>query len=612
MTVPHSDPSGFAGGTSPRLRSIPTRRLVGFLGLAAGLLALVCAVAAPPTSGVRAADPVTTKPKETLVGGMPLFGAWPKDQKPDAVIVLTGQTFGYLQPCGCSRPQTGGLERRAQFIESLKAKGWPVAGVDLGDLYPETVALSEQGKLKYKATMNALRDMGYVAVGIGQTEIKADLIGLLAAYALQKEQRPFVLAGNACGVVQGKLVAREKHFPIPPGATRPLVDQIEVARVGEVSVGVAGVVGKAIRDENVKQKWDTELDFTDAKKAIEGARDAIKQHAAKPQLNVLIFQGPSGDAARVAADFPEFQIVLCRSDSDLPPLKPQCVNHKNEPPTFVVQAGHRGQYVYVIGAFKKAKGGFDLHYQLVPMGEEHITPGTEEEALKRNKALQALGTYAKDVKAANLLPQYPRNPHPAQIHAAALKPPVKLTYVGTDACKECHAAEFNKWKAVPHSQAMATLEKVAKRPNLRQFDGECVKCHTVGFDHTSGYVDEKATPLLRDVGCESCHGPGSGHVAAPKDKNFLSYMSPWKQGGAVRLPNAAFMKTMADTAPQDRGKNQIPPAQELLIRSVDNMCMRCHDHESDPHFDLYKNWLKIDHSGLAPPGGWPAVPPKKK
>ena len=89
---------------------------------------------------------------------------------------------------------------------------------------------------------------------------------------------------------------------------------------------------------------------------------------------------------------------------------------------------------------------------------------------------------------------------------------MKLTYVGTKACAGCHAAEFAKWQAAPHSKAMNTLEKLAKRPSLREFDGECVKCHTVGFDHPTGYVDNVKTPGLRDVGCESCHGPGSGHV----------------------------------------------------------------------------------------------------
>ena len=44
-------------------------------------------------------------------------------QKPDAAIILTGQTFGLLQPCGCSRPQKGGLERRMQFITDAQGEG---------------------------------------------------------------------------------------------------------------------------------------------------------------------------------------------------------------------------------------------------------------------------------------------------------------------------------------------------------------------------------------------------------------------------------------------------------------------------------------------------------
>jgi hypothetical protein len=566
---------------------------------------------------VRAADPPAAgNTKETTVGGLPLFANWPKNQKPDAVLVLTGQTFGYLQPCGCSRPQTGGLERRFMFIESLKAKGWPVAAVDLGDLYPEKVALGEQGKMKYVATMSALRDMGYVAVGIGKTEISADLIGLLATYAYQKEQRPFTLAANVVGVNNNAMIPRTDLFRAPNAdkGGRPVVEAYELATVGSVKLGAVGVVGHVLRDANKKENWgDKALDFPDAKGAI---KDTLKQAAfAKqpdpPQLKVLIFQGPSADAARVAVDFPAFQVILCQSASDLPPMQPQFIQHKDGTTTAVVQTGHRGQYVGVIGAFKKSDGTFDLKYQLVPMGEEYITPGTETEALAKNKALQALAGYAEAVKKANLLPKYPRNLHPAQIHALGLKPAVNLTYVGTDACKGCHAAEFARWKTVPHSHAMDTLEKVAKRPSLRNFDGECVKCHTVGFDDKSGYVDEKTTPHLRDVGCESCHGPGSGHVAAPKDKDLLSYMSPWKQKGADKLPNAAFMKMMVDLPPEKRGEIKIEIPQQLLNRAVDKTCLKCHEPETDPHFDLFKYWPKIDHSGLAPPGGWPAVAPKK-
>src|SRR5208282_4425390 len=57
---------------------------------------------------------------------------WPK---PDVAIVLSGELHGYLQPCGCSEPQKGGLARRYNLLQALtKDRGWPVVAADLGDL----------------------------------------------------------------------------------------------------------------------------------------------------------------------------------------------------------------------------------------------------------------------------------------------------------------------------------------------------------------------------------------------------------------------------------------------------------------------------------------------
>jgi hypothetical protein len=600
---------------TPSARRNSPRRFAGLAALA--LVAFAALLAARSETRLAAAPPPSGQPKETLVGGRPLWADWPKNQKPAAVIVFTGQTFGYLQPCGCSRPQTGGLERRAVLFEQLRAKGWPVAGIDLGDLYAEKTALEKQGLLKYATTMHALREMGYLAVGVGLAEIKNDLWKLIAEYSLQKEQRPFMLAANVTGTIDGKPTPRETYFRIDE-TKRPFIEAVEVGKVGDVTVGVAGVVGKAVQDENAKQKWDKSLDFPNAKLAITGAAKELAKH--KPQLNVLIFQGPIEDVVRqkgVAEDFPEFQVILCQSE-DLAPQQPQVVQHKNGARTLVVTVGHRGQHVGVLGAFPKTGGGFDFHYQLVPLGEEFITPGNDAQAAKTNKTLQLLEDYAQKVKAANLLPKYPRTQHAAQIHAAGLQPPVKLTYVGSDACQACHAAEHNVWKKnTAHSHAMATLEKMATRPSLRNFDGECVVCHTVGFKHSTGAYDPKNTEeqnkLLHNVGCESCHGPGSGHVAQPKNKDLLALLSPWKQQGAApKMPDAAFMKKIADTSdPLERGKIAVEPAHLILIRGVVRTCIECHDNDADPKFDIYKSWPKIDHSGLAPKGGWPAVPPKQ-
>ena len=37
----------------------------------------------------------------------------------------------------------------------------------------------------------------------------------------------------------------------------------------------------------------------------------------------------------------------------------------------------------------------------------------------------------------------------------------------------------------------------------------------VGFGAPGGYSEAAPRKYLENVGCESCHGPGGGHLAAP-------------------------------------------------------------------------------------------------
>lgn len=85
-----------------------------------------------------------------------------KWEKPDLTIILTAQQHGYLLPCGCSRPQVGGLERRYNFIQALKTNGWNLTALDLGDLPQKQGPVSlpnEQGLIKYRYAMNAQKKL---------------------------------------------------------------------------------------------------------------------------------------------------------------------------------------------------------------------------------------------------------------------------------------------------------------------------------------------------------------------------------------------------------------------------------------------------------------------
>jgi len=71
----------------------------------------------------------------------------------------------------------------------------------------------------------------------------------------------------------------------------------------------------------------------------------------------------------------------------------------------------------------------------------------------------------------------------AQADQAA--PASNATYVGAEACKDCHEDQFKTWEHNPHHGAQIDANPTGKK----------------------------------EVECESCHGPGSAHVEAAGDKD---------------------------------------------------------------------------------------------
>jgi hypothetical protein len=241
--------------------------------------------------------------------------------------------------------------------------------------------------------------------------------------------------------------------------------------------------------------------------------------------------------------------------------------------------GRKGKWVGVVGVYLtgRADRPFTFRYQAVEMTPDFVTPrGTE----KDNPILQLMEQYTAELRGdlkrfpgGDYLARYSQGKHLLQAMAPVkgLRNPGKPgdpTYVGSEKCKRCLEHAFDVWKKTPHSHAYKTLVD-ARRPSNRQYDPECVVCHTVGFGYEGGFKDAVRTPNLKDVGCESCHGPASLHVMNPANEEWQKRLNPWKY-----LPK------------------------EKRTLATDQFCQTCHDIDNDVtwiHGGFEKKWPRIKH-----------------
>ena len=87
---------------------------------------------------------------------------------------------------------------------------------------------------------------------------------------------------------------------------------------------------------------------------------------------------------------------------------------------------------------------------------------------------------------------------------------------GSKACKSCHGESHKSWKSAPHGRAMASLTLEQRT------DVACVRCHAT--PKMFGGPAPKSISAFRveeSVGCESCHGAGTDHIASPGKDNIV-------------------------------------------------------------------------------------------
>lgn len=481
----------------------------------------------------------------------PQFTNWPA---PKAVLVLSGEAHGYLEPCGCSEKQSGGVARRSDLFKQLRAKGWPVAGLDLGG----TVKRSrKQSELKFAAITDALRKLDYRGIGLGPEELRLQPDFLLSEHTPSEDGSP----GLAF------LGANETFFGFPgmEGGPKDFV----IAELGGLKIGTTMILGESHQRGLFPEGASNDVTFTPPAEAL---REVVsKFEDAGTDYNVLLSYADRSESTALAKQFPQFDVVVSAGGPEDPEGKPEQVGD-----SWLVTVGHKGKYAGVLG-FYPSNEEEPLRYELVDLSRDHFA---------HDPAMDEIMREYQQTLADNLSEVFADLPESV--------PPREGTYVGATKCGECHKQAFAKWSESGHANAYLSLTK--GRPHHegtwvdRTKDPECLACHVTGwhpqevYPYVSGFLPKEIaaernephrSELLKGQQCENCHGPGSEHVAV---------MEKWQK-------NPRSVSQQDQFAAKSRMTVSLQTARESL-------CVRCHDYENSPDFDFDTYWAKINHKGL--------------
>jgi hypothetical protein len=423
---------------------------------------------------------VPSSAKSEAAGGK-LFADWPT---PAGALVISGEQDGYLEPCGCTSGQLGGLLRRYDLVERMREQQkWPVALIDLGSLIKDpakTRGGPAQERLKFDIALKALKLMKYDAFALSAEDLKIGVDEALGQF-LNLGESPKILVAN---------VTASSGF-------EKTIQRSMKTSVGAVKVGITAVIDpEALNKLSDSGKDDLLPKVIAPEKALP---EVLAELEKDTHTQILMVQGPPEMARKLAEEFPGFDIVVATSQFD-PSEEAERLNGGK---TLLISIGTKGKYVGVVGFFLDPKQKY--RYQRITLSDRY---NGKAEPMK--KLIE--DDFQEMLKQQGVVENYPRRSYTGEPDA---------TFVGADACKSCHPGSYDKWTGSKHFQAFDDIvtDPEGKRSD-HQFDAECVSCHTTGFEYKSGWVSNEKTEYLAGNQCENCHGPASKHVADPDNVAF--------------------------------------------------------------------------------------------
>ncbi len=416
-------------------------------------------------------------------------------------LVYVADLGGWLEPCGCSANQRGGLARAATAVARIRRENPDtvfVAGGDLlfgGPLDPERKAQ----ELSAARTMaEVLRMMGLAASWPGERDLAAGR-RFLAGTGL-----PFTRSKRIGQVGFGGLGAVPRApirvAVVHEGGSRAAVDRAGQARADGVDLLLAAHREGLLDDDASRAVLDAPVPVVQ----VQGRGQALARIDFFLQGDLtrgfLVLPGPSQRAEeldllaerraeygrrRAAAEASGNAALAAALSGKVESLAAREKELRAEPPP--VPPTDRPS----------------LQISFVPLDDDVPEDPAVRRILTRHYGAVARANLAAAKAGGRPCPD-PARDAPSFVGVDEVPPG------GTRDCRNCHPAAFASWERTPHASAYATLEK-----GNRQFDLDCVSCHVTGWKLPGGPCDVATTARRRNVQCEACHGPASLHAIDP-------------------------------------------------------------------------------------------------
>ncbi len=391
-----------------------------------------------------------------------------------------------------------------------------------------------QEEIQAGGIVDACNLMGYDAMGISPYEL-------------------------AAGLEFFKKIKAQSHFPwlsadiVAKATGKPLFTPLIMVEKQGMKIGIIALTG----NRAAKILTDSGAEIADWRKILPGLATEMKE---KSELTILLSSLTPEENNEISRDFPDINLIFQAgvSTANMAPV----LQNK----TLRCQTAKQGKYLgelaikwdkshnwaqdYRIELLDRQRTLDRINWQLKRLGAkgdsaetEKRHPGTprkykflsdkrlelenEINNLKEKSAASPRhSTWDNQFIAMKIsLPDQPEvlktvNETRKKVNAAGKKQAsgIKMmqSYTGSRSCASCHQEQYRGWSGSRHGRAYSTLEEKRQQYNLN-----CLYCHVTGLDHEKSVIALSLNENLRNVGCESCHGPGKKHINDPENQKML-------------------------------------------------------------------------------------------